>query len=170
MWVRYFLVLVALLVSFPAFAGKIAVVDFQRAVTETTEGKAAQERLDTMYSSRKAEIDKLRTDLEKDITDYQSRALILSDEARAQAERDLASKQQRYEGLYMQYQQEMQQTYFTLLSDLDEKMRALTEKIAKEKAYDLVLDRAAVVYSGGETIDMTDELIKRYNAQSAAPK
>jgi Skp family chaperone for outer membrane proteins len=71
----------------------------------------------------------------------------------------------------MQYQQEMQQTYFTLLSDLDEKMRALTEKIAKEKAYDLVLDRAAVVYSGGETIDMTDELIKRYNAQSAtAPK
>ncbi len=164
-WVRFFVVLTALSFAIPAFAGGIAVVDFQRAVTETTEGKEAQTRLDTMYSSRKTEVDKLRVELEKELADYQSRALILSDEARATAERDLVAKQQRFEGLYTQYQQEMQQTYYTLLQALDEKMRALTEKIAKEKGYDVVLDRAAVVYNGGTTIDMTDDLIKRYNAQ-----
>ena len=63
----------------------------------------------------------------------------------------------------MQYQQEMQQNYYTLLQDLDTKMRALTATIAKEKGYSLVLDSAAVVYSGGDTVDMTNELIKRYN-------
>ena len=160
---RWF-VLLALLVASPAWAGKIAVVDFQRAVTETSEGKAAQTRLDTMYSSRKAEIDKMRGELERDVKDYQSRALILSEEARASTERELMTKQQRFEGLYTQYQEEMQQTYMTLLQDLSEKMKALTEKIAKEKSYDLVVDRVAVVTFGGETIDMTDELIKRYNA------
>lgn len=163
MLVRWFTLALMLLISAPALAGGVAIVDFQRAVMETTEGKSAQERLDTMYSSKRADIDTMRTQLEKDLKDYQSRALILSDDARAQAEKDLMTKQQRFEQTYMAYQQEMQQTYYTLLSDLDEKMRALTEKIAKEKQYDVVLDRAVVVYFGGETVDMTDDLIKRYN-------
>jgi outer membrane protein len=162
---RWFLFVVMLLVATPAWAYKVAVVDFQRAVTETTEGKAAQQRLDQMYATRKAEIDKLRTELEKELKDYQSRSLILSEDARMQAERDLMAKQQRFEQTYGQYTQEMQETYFMLLQGLDEKMRALVEKIAREQKYDLVLDQAAVVYFGGETIDMTDELIKRYNAQ-----
>lgn len=161
---RWFTFVALLLVAVPAWAGGVAVVDFERAVQETEEGKAAQKRLDGMYASKKAEIDRLRTDLEKSAQDYQSRAMILSDEARTEAERSLMQKQQRYESTYMQYQQEMQEQYLTLLQGLDTKMRALTQKIAKEKGYELVVDKAVVVYAGGGTIDMTDELIKRYNA------
>jgi outer membrane protein len=165
MIVRLLSLFVLLMVSTPALAGKIAVVDFQRAVQETTEGKAAQDRLDTMYATRKQEIDRLKSELDKEVADYQSRALILSEDARKQAESDLATKQQTFEQTYSQYQQEMQQTYYQLLQGLDEKMRAMVEKIAKEKGYDLVLDQAAVVYFQGDTIDMTNELIQRYNAQ-----
>lgn len=153
----------------PAWASGIAVVDFQRAVMETTDGKAAQDKLDTMYATRKSEIDKLRADLEGEFADYQARQMILSDDARAETEKGLVEKQQRFEAKYTQYQEEMQKTYYALLQDLDEKMRILCEKIAKEKTYDVVLDRAAVVYSGGATVDMTDELIRRYNAMSALP-
>lgn len=162
---RYALFFVFLLVAMPAQAITVAIVDFERAVNETTEGKAAQSRLDTMYSSRKAEIDTMRSDFEKLADDFQARALILSDAARADAEKELIRKQQAFEMKYMQYQQEMQQTYLTLLSDLDEKMRALTERIAKEKGYDLVVDKAASVYAGGQVIDMTPDLISRYNAE-----
>lgn len=162
---RWFTLLIALFVATPAMAGALAVVDFQRAVNETEEGQAAQTRLDTMYGTRKAEIERLQTELEKEIEDYQARAMILSEDARADAEQNLMVKQQRFEATYMQYQQEMQQTYLTLLQDLDQKMRTLSEAIAKEKQYDLVLDRAAVIYVGGATVDMTDELIRRYNAQ-----
>jgi outer membrane protein len=165
MFARWILVASLMLAAAPAWAGKIAVVDFQRAVTETTEGKAAQTKLDTMYSSRKADIDKMKTDLDAKLADYQSRQLILSPDARKAAENDIMARQQKFESTYQQYQGEMQQTYLSLLQDLDEKMRTLTEKIAKEKAYDIVLDRAAVVYVGGDSVDMTDELIKRYNAK-----
>lgn len=165
MFARLFAVLFLLSVSFPAFAGKIAIVDFQRAVTETEEGKSAQKKLDTMYASRKAEIERLQGELQRQVTDYQQRALILSESARAEEEKKLAAQQQKFESTYTQYQQEMQQTYYTLLQDLDNKMRALVDKIAKEKGFDLVVDRAAVVYHGGETVDMTDELIRRYNTK-----
>lgn len=142
----------------------VAVVDFQRAVTETDEGKAAQTKLDTMYATRKSEIEKLQSDLEKEFKEYEQKALILSDDARKEAEQNLLVKQQRFESTYGQYQQEMQQAYFTLLQELDNQMRTLSASIAKEKTYCLVLDKAAVVYAGGEAIEMTDELIRRYNA------
>lgn len=163
-WLALLFPLIALFVSTNAYAGKIAVVDFERAVTETKEGKAAQARLDSMYASRKQEIKKLQDGLQKDMDDYQSRSMILSDDAKAEAEKKLQAKQQTFQDTYQRYQSEMQQTYQTLLQDLDQKMRKMTQQIAKEKGYDLVIDKAAVVYVGGDTIDMTDQLITRYDA------
>ncbi len=161
--IRTLIVLAALFMAIPAWATTVAIVDFERAVNETTEGKAAQARLDTMLSSRRGELEKLQTDYQKMVEDYQARALILSEGARADAEREVMRKQQELTQKSMQYEQEMQQTYLTLLSDLDEKMRTMTTEIAAEKGYDVVLNKAATVYAGPGLIDMTDDLIKRYN-------
>lgn len=166
---RWFVVLIAaLLFATPSLAQEqqIAVVDFERAVNETEEGKRAQDRLDTMYSDRKKEIERMRDELMAEMEDYKSRSMILSDEAREETEARLLEKQQGFEQTYMSYQTEMQQTYMTLLQDLDDKMRKMSRTIAEEQGYDLVIDKAAVVYAGGDTVDMTDTLITRYNAQS----
>ena len=48
---RILTVACALMLHSVAWAGGIAVVDFQRAVNETNEGKAAQKKLDTMLHS-----------------------------------------------------------------------------------------------------------------------
>ena len=157
--------LLTLMAGLPASAGPIAIVDFQRAVIETDEGKAAQSKIDTMYQSRKGEIDRMQQELEKEVQDYQARAMILSDAARAEAEQGLLVKQQRFQQTYMQYETELQQTYGTLLQDLDAKMRTISGEIAKEAGYDVVLDRAVVVYFGGSVIDMTGDLVARYNAK-----
>ncbi len=147
-----------------AQAGTIAVVDFQLAVTQTNEGKTAQSKIDQMYTARKAEIDKLKTELDREIADYQSRSMILSEGARADAEGQLVAKQQRFEQMYMGYQQEIQQTYGNLLQTLDEKMRAVSVGLAREKGFQLVLDKQAVVFSGADVVDMTSDLVVRYNA------
>src|SRR5690606_790845 len=86
-----------LLAATPAFAGPIAVVDFQRAVTETDQGKAAQKKIDDMYESRRGEIERMQSDLEKQIQDFQARAMILSDQARAEQEQQLMLKQQQFQ-------------------------------------------------------------------------
>ena len=39
----------------------------------------------------------------------------------------------------------------------------MSVEIAKEKGFDLVLDKAMVVYHGGEVSDMTSDLVNRYN-------
>lgn len=162
---RHLFLLAALATPLSAFAGGLAVVDFERAVNETDEGREAQSSLDTMFSARQGELERLESDLQTAVADYEQRKLILSDSARAEEERSLLTKQSEYQQLAMQYEQEMQTTYMTLLQDLDQKMRRLTETIAAEHQYDVVIDRAAVVYVGPGATDMTDELITRYNAQ-----
>lgn len=157
-----------LALSAPAFAGKICTVDFQKAVTDTQEGKSAQSRIDTMYSTRKAELERMQSELEKAIKDYQGRAMILSADAKAQEEQKLALQQQTFERTYMQYQQEMQQTYGALLGDLDEKMRSIAKEVGKAQTCAIVLDSAVAVYASEEVGDITPALVQRYNAQHPA--
>lgn len=164
---RRFATFALLLMAPAAFACEIGVVDFQRAVNETEDGKSAQKKLDTMYSSRKVEIEKRQAELEKAIKDYEGRALILSEQARQETERGLMAQQQQFQQVYMQYQSEMQETYMGLLSDLDEKMRRSTESLGKEKGCKVVLDKAAVVYAGPGAVDLTADLVKKYNATPA---
>jgi Skp family chaperone for outer membrane proteins len=151
--------------STPAWALKICTVDFQQAVTQTAEGKAAQTKIDTMYSSRKSELERMQATLEKAIADYQSRQLILSADAKAQEEQKLALQQRTFEQTYMQYQNEMQQEYMALLGNLDEKMRAVAQVVGKENACTAIIDRAAVVYTGPDAADVTTTLVTKYNTQ-----
>jgi Skp family chaperone for outer membrane proteins len=147
----------------PAFATKVCGVDFQKAVTETQEGKAAQTKIDSMYATRKGELERMQAELEKAIKDYQGRSMILAPDARAQEEQKLGLQQQTFERTYMQYQQEMQQTYGNLLGDLDEKMRTVAATVGKEQACTVVLDRAVVVYAGADFADVTTLLVAKYN-------
>ncbi len=152
----------------PAMASKLCVVDFQTAVTETQEGKSAQKKIDAMYSSRKEELERMQSDLEKAIADLQSRAMILSPDARAEEEQKLSLRQRTFEQTYMQYQNEMQQTYFSLLGDLDEKMRATAGEVGQSNGCSLVLDTAVVVYKAPDVTDISSSLVQRYNQQHPA--
>ncbi|MEN0068429.1 MAG: OmpH family outer membrane protein [Myxococcota bacterium] len=152
-----------LLASAPAFAAKLCVVDFQTAVAETTEGKAAQKRLDGMYASKRGELERMQTELQKGINDLQSRRAILSADALAKEEQALGMKQAQFEQTYLQYQEEFQRTYMSMLGDLDSKMRAIAGETAKSSGCSIVLDKAAVVFQASDVTDISSALVARYN-------
>lgn len=165
---RRMVALVALMVSSPAWATKLCIIDFQKAVNDTAEGKAAQSKIDAMYSSRKSELERMQNELEKAMQDYQSRQLILSADAKAAEEQKLGLQQRTFEQTYGQYQQEMQQTYTDLLGELDTKMRAVAEVVGKEQTCSVIIDKAAVVYAGADSTDVTGSLVTKYNTQHPA--
>lgn len=162
---RSFFLLICLFMAVPAMATPtIAVVDFQKAIEQIPDGKAAKTKIETMYATRKGEIDRMQQTYEREVKDYESRALILSEEARGEAEQQLLQKRAQLEQTLYQYEGELQQTQMTLMQDLLEKMRAMAETVAKEKGYGIVLDSAVIVYMGPDVIDMTPELVKRYTS------
>jgi len=163
---RNFFMLIALFAAVPAFGqAKIGVVDFQRAVSETNEGKAATARIETMYQNRISEMERMEAELKKEYEDYQSRAMILSPDAQQDAQRAIMEKEQRYGQTQAQYQQELQQAQGQALMELSEKIKAMAGTMGKEKGYDLIVEAGVVLYTGNGVTDLTTDLVNRYNSK-----
>ena len=160
------LLALGLLVASPAKAeGGIAVVDFQRASQEVKEGAQIQTELMELQRSRQERMN----DMEKQIlgmrSEYEKQAMILSDDTRRQKEQEIMAATQEYQQAVMTAQQEMAQAYEQKAGGLFQRMRTLCEKIGAEKGYSMILEtsQGGVVYSGTAK-DVTDELIKRFDA------
>ena len=158
-----------LLTAPPAHAAeaKIAVVDFQRAINEVKEGATAKTKLESMFKEKKLAIEQMEVDLRAKDEEYKKQAVILSDAARQQKEQELMQLQMQYQQVYMQSEQEMQQAYAVIMEELISKMRDLAEEIGKEKGFTLIVEatEGGVVYFD-TSLDITDELIKRYDAKT----
>lgn len=148
---------------------KIATVDYQRALENVAEGESARKRLEAMFQSKKVAIDKMKSTFDAMQADYQKQAMLLSDAARKEKEDAINLAGMQFQQAYAQSEGEMQQAYQGAMETLITKMKQITTGIATERAYTLVIEinEGGVVYAS-PTIDITDELIKRYNAQNPA--
>ena len=170
MFQRLALFVALLFVAAPAVAAegpKVAVVDFQKALDAVQDGEAARKKLDAAMKDKQASIKTLETQLKAMKDEYDKQSLILSEAARKQKEQEFMQAQMQYQQTAQQSEQEMQQMYVQLMEGLLAKMRAIAGEIGKEKGYDLILETSAggVVY-WGSTLDITQELITRYNAKN----
>ena len=163
---RFLFLVIVLFATGPAHATKLGMVDFQRAVSETNEGKAATAKIETMYQNRIKEMERMEAELKKEYEDYQSRAMILSPEAQQEAQRIIMEKEQRYGATQQQYQQELQQAQGQALMELSEKIKSMAGTMGKELGYDLIIEAGVVLYVGTGVTDLTTDLVERYNASS----
>ncbi len=148
-----------------AQAVKIATVDFQRAISEVNEGKAAKARLEKMFDEKRMALQKMEQQLMTAQADYEKQAMVLSDAARKAKEQELMQAQASFQQTYMQSEQDFQMAYGQAMDGLITKMKTLTEVLAKEKGYSLVIEvnEGGVVYTS-PAFDLTADLITRYNA------
>ena len=148
---------------------KVAVVDFQRALNEVKEAEGVRKKLEGMYGERKGTIEKMQKTLEGQRAELEKQSAILSDAARTQKEQEFYRAQMEFQQTYGRYESEMQQAYYSAMEQFIEKMRKIAVAIGQERGYTLVLEatEGGVVYYA-PTIDVTEELIKRYNAANPA--
>jgi outer membrane protein len=172
MFQRLALFLGLLFVAAPAVAAeapKIAVVDFQKALQSVKDGELAKKKIDDAMKEKQNNIKTMETQLRTMKDEYDKQSLILSEAARKQKEQEFMNAQMQYQQTAQQAEQEMQELYAQVMDGLITKMRAIASEIGKEKGYDLILETSAggVVY-WGTTLDITQDLIARYDAKNPA--
>lgn len=150
----------------PAYAGntvKIGVVDFQKALKISLAGQAFQKKIEK--EGRKMEADlKEKSDEIDDISNQLARgANVMDVDKRQEKQRDLEIKKYDYQALSKKYQSQFSQMKSDSLSKLQDDMVSIVDKIGKEGGYTLILDKNAVIYNNPGGIDITDELIKKYD-------
>ena len=143
--------------------GKVAVVDMQRILNETAAGKKARKDLETASTAKQKKLDKLQKKLE---SDQAALAQIKEEQAYAQAAEKLQRDYYELQSMYMTLQQELAEQEARTLEKMYSNCQTLAKELAKDFSLDLVLirDQSTVLYAAGG-IDLTDEVIKRYNTK-----
>lgn len=153
-----------------AEAVKIAVVDLQRAINETEDGRQAKERLKVLFSQRQEGLDKKQKELKalKDQIDKQQN--VLSRDALQTKVESYQQKLVELQQVYGEYQRELAAKEGELTQKIIERMERILRRVGQAQGYTLILERseAGVVWVPGN-LDVTDLLIQKYNAGEGAP-
>ncbi len=148
---------------------KIAVVDMQRAVTETSAGSNAQQTLKKLFSSRQSELEQKQKDLakKKDALDKAAKAGKLPQGQLQQQAEQLQKEFGDYQQMTLTYQREMQQKEGELTQPILQGVLAVVRRIAAQEGYEVVLEKSAAPYFRPD-LDVTDKAIQLFNQQGGA--
>ncbi len=158
----------AFLVAAPAFGAdaKLGYVDLQKALNLSQAGKEAKEKIagkvkeyEGTVDSRQKEIKKLKEELEK-------QAVLLSEDARAAKERDYQQKLKEFQRFTKDIQEELQQKDADFTRQILEKLFVVLKDLGKKEGFSMILEKteSSVLYAD-DSVDLTDKLIKAYDAQ-----
>lgn len=154
---------------------KIAVIQFQLAVTQTNEFQRNFADLQKKYDPKRQELQSLNTQIDTMTKELQTQASTLNQaeqQSRAQAIQDKKRQTQRLQDDdQSDYQSDMQD----LLNDMAQKVGSELQTYAQEHGYTVVLDatqsqqQAPVVLYSSPTMDITKAVVDAYNAKSGIP-
>lgn len=141
---------------------KIAMVDMQRVLNETKEGKKARADLESSSKTKQEKLDKKRTKLEADASKLGS----LKGAALASAQETLQKESMELQSMLMTLEQELGDMHNRTLESMYKRAQDIVTKLAKERSVDLVLvrDSMTVIYAK-DGLDITDEVVKLYNGK-----
>lgn len=143
----------------------VGYVDLQKALMQVDEGKAAKAQLQADFKQKQAMLNKQQDDLRTLKDDLDKRAATM----------DPAKRKEKQEELQRKFL-DLQQTYVTLQKQLTDREKQLTDKIfskmapilsqiARENNLDLILEKSGGILWAKDSLDLTNELVRRFNAK-----
>ena len=153
--------------SSAVWAGGIAVVNFQEAVAQVKEGKAAKKKLETMVAAKRKELEKLEKEFTAKAEAYKKQKDLLDPKVQQEQEMQLYQMQMQLQQSAMAQEQEVQMLWAKELEGLIVKMKGVSGELGKEKKLDLILEvtESGVMYQSSSVQDLTQELIMRYDSK-----
>jgi outer membrane protein len=148
-----------------AAAQKIGVVDMQRALMETEDGRKAKDNLKKLFDQRQKTLDKQQTDLKTMKDGLEKQRDVLTREVLAKKLEEYQKAFGELQTTYMEFQRELQAKEAEMTRPILERMKRIIKRLGQTDSYSLIVEagEAGVVYVP-TSYDLTDVLIQRYNA------
>jgi outer membrane protein len=162
--------LVTMLTPGSLLAQRVAVINFDRVVAESLEGRVAGAELEEHYNSLAADLEAEQASLEEMQNRLATQERVLSPAALAGLNRDIQNTQTRLTRASEDAQLEMQATNDELLLPIFEKAQLVFQEYADEQQFTLIFNIAAegtgLIYAA-PSIDITNEIIRRMDDAAA---
>jgi outer membrane protein len=147
---------------------KIAYVDLQRALEETDEGKKAKEKLKADFEKKQKELDARQEELKKMKADLDKQAAVLKPDALQSKTAELQQKLGQLQETYMRLQKDLQEKEASETGRIFKKMQGVIGDIAKSEGVTYVLEKNSGILYAPPSLDLTNELIRKFNGASKA--
>jgi outer membrane protein len=159
------LLLVLCWVAVPAQT-KIAHINSEAIMQALPEAIDAQKSLDGLVAQWEGELQKMQADWKRKFDEYDKRKLILTEQVRADQERelrDLDQKVSEYRNRKFGQNGELFQKQNEVMKPIQNKMFQVLEDIAREDGYDYILDKSGEVLLlyASEKRDLTQKVLTR---------
>ena len=164
---RIVLVCAAVLVATAAAAqSKIGHINSEAIMQALPEAVDAQKTLDALVAQWEGELSKMQADWKRKFDEFDKRKLILTDQARADAERELREQDQAiadYRNKKFGQSGELFQKQNEIMKPVQNKLFKVLEDVAKEDGYDYIFDRSGeiLLLYANEKNDLTQKVLSR---------
>ena len=172
---KKFLVSVAVAaLAAPMFAqttpARVAVIDVQKVLTQSTAGKAAYEKLKKIQDDRMEKAKGMDEELRKLDADISTKRLSLSEDKLADMQKQLAEKRISIPRNAQDADREIGEARDRELQALEVKIKPVIDALGKEMGIAVIFNKfeSGLVYAS-DAIDITDTVIQRFNAANPAP-
>jgi len=154
-----------LLSGFAANAQKYCMIDSKYILEKMVEYKDAQIKLDQQSKTWQSEIDTKMQEVDKMYKSYQAERAMLSDDMRKKREDEIVAKEKAAKDLQKQrfgYEGDLFKRRQELVKPIQDRVYNAVQKLAANKGYDFVLDKAGGVtlFYANPVLDKSDDVLK----------
>jgi len=166
------LVLLASTLVLPAFAAdsKMGTVDMQKILLMSDAGKEAKEQLAVRAAKYEAEKNLKEEDLKKLKSELEKQSVLLSESARGAKEKDYQQKLKEYQRFLKDAQDDLQAKNDEYTSKIVDEIVKVVQEFGKKNGYTFIFVKNESMIFLDDKIDLTDELLKQFNAARKAAK
>jgi outer membrane protein len=149
-----------------AFAQKYAYVDTEYILGNIPSYKAAQEQLDKISQQYQKELETLHAELDKMYKDFQSEAVLLSNDMKHRREDVIATKEKEYKKLQRQYfgpEGDLYKKRQALIKPIQDDVFKAIQEIADQGGYSIIFDKAgglSLIYTNPK-YDLSDQVLQK---------
>ena len=163
-------ILVVAGVSYAQQASKLGIINSQKAFETSVEGRRILGQMQDRENKIKADLQKLDDSIRLLENKLSTGRLTMTNEALLGIQADIDKKTTERKRYEEDAARDAQQFSANLVQKLRSEMVAIIDNLAKERGLELVLDLSAQssVVTFSPTIDITDEVIRRYDQSKAA--
>jgi outer membrane protein len=158
-----------------AAAPKVAVIEFQAAVTSTNEFQREFGDVQKKFSPQREQLKSLSDEVETLTKQLQTQGSTLSDAARAEKAKAIDEKKKQAQRLLEDSQNDYQQSMQEAFAKVATKVEELLQAYSKEQGYTLVIDateqqqQAPMVLYAADSSNITKAIVEAYNVKSGVP-
>ncbi|MFC1867865.1 OmpH family outer membrane protein [Thermodesulfobacteriota bacterium] len=167
---RFFFIMIVIFMfqhsAFAADAIKIGILDLQRCMQESNEGKRVFQSLKKKHDSMQKKLDERQNELIQMQKEIEKQSLMLSLDAKEDKRKEFERRRRDLGYILQDLNEEMNKSEASARKKILKDLEGIVEKIALKGAYDLIIERrgGGILFTS-EGLHITDQVIDAYNKE-----